>query len=141
MKYDDFEIGQTYETAQYLFTKADIMAFASEYDPQYMHLDEAKAAQGRFGGIIASGMQTMAVAFKLWVQLGMYGDEVVAGTGMNNVRFIRPVYPGNRIRTKAEVIGKTDKNSDNGIVTVLLTAVNEKDERVFTAELSALIRK
>jgi len=63
MKLDEFTIGQVFETKSLKLTKEDIMRFAKEFDPQYMHLDEGKAKQGRFNGIIASGIHTMAISF------------------------------------------------------------------------------
>ena len=90
MKLDEFTIGQVFQTKSLKLTKEDIIRFAGEFDPQYMHLDEEKANQGRFNGIIASGIHTLAISFKLWVDEGIYGDDVIAGTRMNNIKFISP---------------------------------------------------
>ncbi len=106
-----------------------------------MHLDEEKAKQGRFNGIIASGIQTIAVSFKLWVETGSYGDDVIAGTAMNNLKFLKPVYPGDELYTVVEVIAVNEKNNGTGIVTVLLSTYNNKDVKVFEGELSVLINK
>ena len=65
MKLDEFTIGQVFKTKSFKLTKEEIMGFAEEFDPQYMHLDEEKAQQGRFNGIIASGIHTIALSFKL----------------------------------------------------------------------------
>jgi len=65
MKLDEFTIGQVFKTKPFKLTKEEIMGFAEEFDPQYMHLDEEKAQQGRFNGIIASGIHTIALSFKL----------------------------------------------------------------------------
>ena len=106
MKLDEFTIGQVFETKSFKLTKEDITRFAGEFDPQYMHLDEEKANQGRFNGIIASGIHTLAISFKLWVEQGIYGDDVIAGTRMNNIKFIKPVYPNDELHTIVEVIDK-----------------------------------
>ncbi|WP_165624829.1 MaoC/PaaZ C-terminal domain-containing protein [Staphylococcus aureus] len=95
MKYDDFIVGETFKTKSLHITEEEIIQFATTFDPQYMHIDKEKAEQSRFKGIIASGMHTLSISFKLWVEEGKYGEEVVAGTQMNNVKFIKPVYPGN----------------------------------------------
>ena len=139
MKFSEFEIGQRYETKTIKLSKQNIIDFAQVYDPQYMHIDEEKAKQGRFGNLIASGMQTMSASFKLWVEEGIYGEEVVAGTGMNNVQFIKPVFPDDELRVVVEVIETVPKRRGNGIVTVQLTTYNQDDSKVFQAELSALI--
>ncbi|MNK31780.1 Bifunctional protein PaaZ [compost metagenome] len=141
MKFHEFYIGQVFKTKSLKLTKEDITRFASEFDPQYMHLDEGKAAQGRFNGIIASGIQTLAVSFKLWVETGSYGDDVVAGTAMNNIKFIKPVYPGDELHTMVEVTALREKLNETGIVTVLLSTFNDKDEKVFEGDLSVLVNK
>jgi len=140
MKFEEFTLGHVFKTASITLSKESIIEFASVYDPQYMHLDEEKAAAGRFRGIIASGIQTMAVSFKLWVETGAYGEEVVAGTSMNDIRFIKPVYPDDELRVEAEVIDLKEKRR-SGIVTVLLSTYNGKNEKVFSGELSALVDK
>ncbi|WP_280161100.1 MaoC/PaaZ C-terminal domain-containing protein (plasmid) [Priestia megaterium] len=119
----------------------EIMGFAEEFDPQYMHLDEEKAQQGRFNGIIASGIHTIALSFKLWIEEGMYGNDVIAGTEMNNIKFIKPVYPEDELHTIVEVIDKKTKNNETGILTVLLSTYNNKEQKVFEGDLSVLIKK
>ncbi|MEK5056968.1 hypothetical protein BK126_18410 [Paenibacillus sp. FSL H7-0326] len=141
MRFGEFYIGQEFKTKSLRLSKDDIIRFASEFDPQYMHLNEDKANQGRFNGIIASGIQTLAVSFKLWVETGNYGDEVIAGTAMNNIKFIKPVYPGDELYTLVKVTELKEKRNETGLVTVLLTTFNEKEEVVFEGELTVLIRK
>ncbi len=141
MKLDEFTIGQVFATKSFKLTKEDITRFAGEFDPQYMHLDEEKANQGRFNGIIASGIHTLAISFKLWVEQGIYGDDVIAGTRMNNIKFIKPVYPDDELHTIVEVIDKKAKKNETGIVTVLLSTFNDKEEKVFEGDLSVLIKR
>ncbi|MGE7689773.1 MaoC family dehydratase [Lysinibacillus sp. NPDC097214] len=141
MKLDEFTIGDVFETKPYKLTKEDIMRFAGEFDPQYMHLDEEKANQGRFNGIIASGIHTLAISFKLWVEEGKYGEDVIAGTRMNNIRFIKPVYPDDELHIIVKVIDKKVTKNEMGILTVLLSTFNDKEEKVFEGELSALIKR
>ncbi|SEN54023.1 Acyl dehydratase [Terribacillus saccharophilus] len=139
MKFSEYEVGRRYETKALKLSKEDIIEFAKVYDPQYMHIDEEKAKQGRFGNLIASGMQTMSTSFKLWVETGVYGEHVVAGTGMNNIQFIKPVFPDDELRVVVEVIEIVPKRRGNGIVTVQLSTYNQDEVKVFQAELSALI--
>lgn len=141
MKFDEFAIGQVFETKSIKLTQEEIMKFAGEFDPQYMHLDEEKANQGRFNGIIASGIHTMSLSFKLWIEQGMYGEEIIAGTGMNNIKFIKPVYPDDELYTIVEVLDKNAVKQESGIVTVLLSTYNHKEEKVFRGELSVLIKR
>ncbi|MDZ5784460.1 MaoC family dehydratase [Marinococcus luteus] len=141
MKLDTFTPGQIFETDAFRVTKEDILRFAREFDPQYMHMDEEKAAAGRFNGIIASGIHTISITFKLWVETGMYGDDVVAGTEMNHIKFMKPVYPGDELRAYAEVMKIEAKRETEGILTVMLRTYNQKNIKVFESELSALIKR
>jgi len=141
MKLDEFTIGQVFQTKSLKLTKEDIMRFAGEFDPQYMHLDEEKAKQGRFDGIIASGIHTLAITFKLWVEEGFYGEDVIAGTRMNNIKFIKPVYPEDVLHINVEVIDKKATKDETGILTVSLTTFNDRDEKVFEGDLSVLIKR
>lgn len=141
MKLDEFTLGQVFQTKSFKLTKEDIMRFAGEFDPQYMHVDEEKASQGRFNGIIASGIHTLAISFKLWVEEGVYGEDVIAGTRMNNIKFVKPVYPGDELHTLVEVIDKQAAKKETGILTVLLSTYNHKEEKVFEGDLSVLIKR
>ncbi|WP_434751266.1 MaoC family dehydratase [Paenibacillus amylolyticus] len=134
MKFSDFKIGQRYETESVHLTKEDIIRFAELYDPQYMHLDEDKAKKGRFGGLIASGMQTLNVTFHLWIDVGVYGEHIIAGTSMNQIQFLKPVYPGDELHVTAEVTELRPRRTGNGTVTVLLSTFNQKGQNVFRAE-------
>ena len=141
MKLDAFTIGQVFKTKSIKLTIEDIIRFAGEFDPQYMHLDEEKANQGRFNGIIASGIHTLAISFKLWVEEGIYGEDVIAGTRMNNIKFIKPVYPGDELHIIVEVIDRKAIKNETGILTVLLSTFNDKEEKVFEGDLSVLIKR
>jgi len=141
MKLDEFTIGQVFQTKSLKLTKEDIMKFAGDFDPQYMHLDEEKANLGMFNGIIASGIHTLAISFKLWVEAGFYGEDVIAGTRMNNIKFIKPVYPEDELHIIVEVIDKKATKNETGILTVLLSTFNHKEEKVFEGDLSVLIKR
>jgi acyl dehydratase len=141
MKFDEFTIGQVFETKSFKLTKEDIIRFAREFDPLYMHLDEEKSMHSRFNGIIASGIHTIAITTKLWVEKGIYGDDVVAGSGMNNIKFIKPVYPGDELHTIVKVTDKKAKKEEFGIITLLFLTYNHKEEKVFEGDLSVLIKR
>lgn len=141
MRFDEFTIGQVFETKSLKLTKEDIMRFAGEFDPLYMHVDEEKAMNSRFNGIIASGIHTLAVTTKLWVETGLYGDDVIAGSGMNHIKFIKPVYPGDELYTIVKVIDKIAKKEEFGNITLLFSTYNHKEEKVFEGDLSVLIKR
>lgn len=140
MKFEDFTIGQSYETASYQMTKEKIQNFAREFDPQYMHLDEEKATSSSFGDIIASGMHTLNISFRLWIDLGIYGEDIIAGRGMEKLVFRKAVYPGDHLSVKVVVTEKKLLKNGQGLVTVKMTTYNQKKERVLTASLSAMMK-
>lgn len=141
MKLNEFTIGQEFISKSFYVTKEKIQEFANEYDPQYMHIDEEKANQSRFNGVIASGMHTLSISFKLWVEENKYGEDVIAGTGMNNIKFIRPVYPSDTLHTVIKVIDKQPRKDNTGILTVKLSTYNQHEKKVVEGELSALLKK
>lgn len=141
MNFDMLTVGQTFETKNHKVTKEEIITFASQYDPQYMHVDPEKAKKSIFKGIIASGLHTLNLSFKLWIDLKLFEDKIIAGTGIDKLRFTKPVYPGDVLNVVATVIGKQERE-DVGEVTILLsTYKNDGAIQVLKAEISALISK
>ncbi len=138
---EQFAAGQVFTTRSHTMALADIRRFAAEFDPEYMHLDPDKARAGRYGGIIASGMHTLAVTFKLWVELGLYGDEVIAGKEMTYERFLKPVYPDDLLHVVVRVAGIQATKHDRGLLTVQLATYNQLDEQVLEAEITALVKR
>ncbi|ETI68824.1 MaoC family dehydratase [Neobacillus vireti] len=140
MKFDEIPVGKIFETSSYKVSKEEIVTFATQFDPQYMHIDEEKAKQSRFKGIIASGLHTLSISFKLWAESEVFGDDVIAGTAMNNLKFTKPVYPGDTLHVVVEIIKKEERKR-TGEITWLLSSYNQNGTQVFSAEMSALISK
>jgi acyl dehydratase len=140
MKFDELAIGQKFETLSYKVSKEEIIAFATQFDPQFMHIDEEKAKESRFKGIIASGLHTLSLSFKLWVEAGAFGEDVIAGTGVNNLKFTKPVYPEDVLYVTTEVIKKEERKG-SGEVTLLLSSFKNNGEQILQAEISALVSK
>jgi acyl dehydratase len=140
MKFGELSIGQRFETMSYKVSKEEIIVFASQFDPQYMHIDEEKAKESRFRGIIASGLHTLSLSFKLWVETGILGEDVIAGTGVNNLKFTKPVFPDDVLYVTTEVI-ELEERKGSGEVTLLLSTFKNDGEQVLKAEISALVSK
>lgn len=133
------KLGNIYKTKSYKVTREKVIEFAKEFDPQYLHLDEEKAKKGRFKDIIAPGTHTLSISMKLWIECDVFGEDLIAGVGMKQVKFIKPVYPGDELHVFAEATEKIKKNEEAGIITLLLSTYNHKDEKVLETEVSALI--
>ncbi|OLO37912.1 hypothetical protein BTR23_13320 [Alkalihalophilus pseudofirmus] len=143
MKFDEITTGISYQTNTYEVTKEDIFKFAHEFDPQYMHVDEEKANQSMFGGIIASGLHTLSITWKLWVDMNIIGDDIIGGAGMNYVKFAKPVYPEDRLTVEVKFVEKKEhpKYTDRGLVTTLLRTFNQDQQLVLEIEMLGLVKK
>jgi acyl dehydratase len=115
---DDFEAGQVRELGRFTLTEEEIVAFAREYDPQDLHVDPAAAADGPFGGLIASGWQTAGCCMRLLVE-GMLGPAASMGaTGVEELRWPAPTRPGQTIEVENEILSvrPSESRDDRGYV-------------------------
>ena len=103
MKFAEFHAGQRIEAGPYAVTEAQVQQFAEAHDPQWFHTDPAAAATGRFGGLIASGWHTCAIAMRLIANGALQGSESFASPGVAQVRWPHPVRPGDSLRLRATV--------------------------------------
>lgn len=141
--FNEFHVGDRFETRGITLTDSQIVDFALTYDPQHMHVDATAAEAGPFGGLIASGFQTLALSFRLFYDLGLVVDSNIVGPGMDEVRWTAPVKPGDTIRTAVEVIEARESRSkpDRGTVRFQFTVLNQRDETVMTYLAITIIRK
>jgi acyl dehydratase len=141
---EDFEVGRVFETGTARLGEDDIVAFARAWDPQPMHLDPEAARKGVHGGLIASGFQTIALAFRLFVDTGALAACSVGGAGMSDVRWRVPVRPGDVLRSRVEVVDRrpTRSGPDRGMVRLRLLAFNQRGEEVLCFDTySILLRR
>jgi acyl dehydratase len=104
MRFAEFHAGQVIEAGPYLVTEAEIIAFATAWDPQWFHTDPKAAAKGRFGGLIASGWHTCVIAMRLAADVALIGSESFASPGLAQIRWPHPVRPGDRLKLRITVI-------------------------------------
>ena len=135
--FDDLKEGERFVTGRWTLDEAEIVAFAREFDPQPIHVDTAGAADGPYGGLIASGFQTMALGFRLFYELGVINEACIGGPGIDNVRFLRPVRPGDTIHAIATVAEARPSRSkpDRGYVRMAYEVRNQRDEAVLSYEI------
>jgi acyl dehydratase len=101
----DLRIGQIFETGSLTIEQNDVVAFATSYDPQPMHLDAEAARATLFGGLVASGWHVAALTIRLMVEARPFGATPLIGAEVERLRFRRPVRPGTRLRCRASVEG------------------------------------
>lgn len=137
------QAGDVFELGAAVVDRASILVFAILYDPQLFHLDEDAAERSVFRGLVASGLQTLAVVQGLAVRSGIL-DRIgaVAGLGMDKVRLPRPVRPDDELWATMEVLDLTSSRSrpGQGVARCRLAAANQHGEPVVTYESSMLVR-
>ena len=134
--WEDFKVGDTMEMGRHTFLEEEILAFGREFDPQPFHTDAAKAAETVFGGLIASGWHTCAVGMRLMVESYLGSTASLGSPGIDSIRWLKPVRPGDTLVYSRTVIESRASASRKGVGLVKhrWEAVNQAGERVFTME-------
>ena len=142
MKFAQFHVGQQIEAGPYVVTEAEILDFARAYDPQWFHTDPEAAAQGLFGGLIASGWHTCGIAMRLVAQAALAGSESFASPGLKYVKWPAPVRPGDALRLLAEVtdLRRSATRSTLGILEWRWQLINQHDVQVLDLVATSLFR-
>ncbi len=132
--FEDLEVGMQFKGGgQVQVTEADIKRFAAEFDPQPFHLDNAAAERTAFKGLAASGWHTGAIAMRLTVEIHPFGPHPLLGLGVDNLRWLMPVRPGDTLRIEGEVVGLTpSRTKPQGTVLIKWTLYNQRNEAVYT---------
>lgn len=143
MYVEEFQVGETFLTAYYHVSKEDIINFAAKYDPQFIHCDEKKANQHEFSSVIASGLHTLSISMKLVIDSNILGSEIICGVGLDQVRFLRPVYPEDCLQAHIKVVGNEIHSiqKDRGYVNVKVLVKNKAGEKVLSYKTKALIKR
>lgn len=140
---EDFTVGEEIVTAGRTVTEEAIVAFASQYDPQYFHIDVEAARESPFGGLIASGFQTLAIAFRLFLDTGVFAGTSLGSPGMDEVRWLRPVRPGDTLRTIATVteLRPSASKPERGLLSAAFRIFNQHDDVVMTIATKTFIAR
>ena len=131
---DDLSVGDVIETAGVTLSEGLVIDFALAYDPQPFHLDKVAAGDSIFGGLIASGFQTIALTFRLFRDTGVLNGTNLGGHGLDEVRWLAPVRAGDTIRARITVEAITPSRSkpDRGTVRFRYRAYNQDDVEVLS---------
>ena len=140
---DDLTPGQRFTTPGLTLTEAEIIDFAWRYDPQPFHLDANAAANSPYGGLIASGFQSLAICFRLFIQSGLLADSSMGSPGIDELRWLAPVRPGDTLHSEVEVLEVKPSSSkpDRGIARLRYNAVNQHQETVLKFTVIHLLRR
>lgn len=143
--FEDIEVGEVLDLGSHLFTEEDILSFARRFDPQRFHVDPVAAKDSLFGGLCASGWHTASVWMRQMVrhQAQLMAEASGSGRrlprfgpspGFRELKWLKPVYPGDEIAYRATVTEKVELNSKPrwGLVRTLAEGVNQKGETVIS---------
>ena len=142
--FEDLEVGSKDSFGNYTVDREEIISFAAQFDPQAFHLDDDAAAQMHFGSIVASGWHTCAMTMRMLVEHMEGAKRAGLGSpGVDEIRWHRPVYPGDTLRIETELIDKTPSRSrpDMGSYRSLVSVYNQENTVVMTLKSIGLIRR
>ena len=140
---DDFAVGERFTTAGVTLTDGQIIDFALRYDPQPFHLDKEAAKDSVFGGLVASGIQTMALSFRLFHQTGVIAACNMAAPGLEDVKFLKPVRAGDTLHVEVEVleVHRSASKPDRGTLRLRYDCRNQRGVDVFTMIIPHIVRR
>lgn len=141
--YEDIEVGSRQSFGRYEVTREEVVDYASKYDPQPFHLDDAAAATTYFGRLSASGWHTCAMTMRMLVDnMSTVQQAGLGSPGVDNLRWVKPVYPGDVLRCETEVIEKRRSKSrpDMGLFKSRCRTFNQLEEVVLEMVSNGLIR-
>lgn len=134
--WEDFKTGEAHVMGSHTFTAEEIISFAKQFDPQPIHVDPEAAKASFFGGLIASGWHTCAVGMRFAVDTYINAGVSLGSPGLDNIRWLKPVRPGDHITYRRITLSTRPSNSlpGVGLMQGRIEAVNQNGEIVMTNE-------
>lgn len=131
---EDFQVGERWVSSPTTIAEEEMVAYGLANDPQTMHTNPELAKSGPFGGLIASGWQIAALSMRVFVQSGGYGKTPVIGMGIDELRWRKPVRPGDILTVEREVVEivRSESQPDRGTIRTQVSVRNQAGEVVMT---------
>jgi acyl dehydratase len=141
--FEDYEVGFSAKYGAEVVTEGEIIEFASRYDPQGIHTDPVAAKDGPFGGLIASGWHTTAIMMRIFATEFLNGNASLASPGIDELRWLLPVRPGDVLSARCEVQESKPSRSkpDRGLIRTLVSVENDRGEPVMTLLAMSILRR
>ncbi|MBW8316031.1 MAG: MaoC family dehydratase [Thiobacillus sp.] len=141
--WEDLEIGQVRDLGSLSPTKEEIIAFASQFDPQPFHLSEEGGKASVFGALSASGWHTCAMAMRLMVTNFLHETSSLGSPGLESLKWTKPVYPGDVLRLQHTITEKRpmSKRPDVGLVRTVWEMFNQHGDKVLHMEGYGMFRR
>jgi acyl dehydratase len=141
--FEDYIEGDVHQFGSIAVEENELLSFAKRFDPQQMHTDPDAAKRGPFGGIIASGWHTAGLMMRLYVQHYLTHVASLASPGLDELRWLKPVRPGDMLSVRVTVLKAvpSKSKSDRGAVTSFIEVINQRNDVVMTLKVVNLIAK
>ena len=141
--WEDMPVGSVRDLGSITPTAEEIVAFATQFDPQPFHLDAEAAKQSVFGGLCASGWHTCSMAMRLMVTNFLLESSSQGSPGLENIKWLKPVFPGDTLRLQHTVIESRPmtKRLDVGLVRTVWAMFNQRGEQVLHMEGYGMFRR
>jgi acyl dehydratase len=141
--YEDYTKGEVVRGPGFTLTEDAIIDWALRYDPQPIHMDKLAAEKSIYGGLIASGWQIGSISFRLLLQAGLLGAASLGSPGVDELRWLLPIRPGDTIYPEAEVVNTRVSASkpDRGLVTIAYRVRNQRGETVMTLRAVQIVKR
>ncbi|MFQ5970892.1 MAG: MaoC family dehydratase [Alphaproteobacteria bacterium] len=141
--FDDFEVGERFVSRGVTVSEGQMLDFALAYDPQPFHIDKEAAGKSHYGGLIASGFQTLALAWRMMAQENLMTACSMGSPGIDELRWLKPVRPGDTVHTEVVVTDKrpSDSKPDRGVLMMAYEMKNQTGEAVLSFTLIHLVRR
>lgn len=139
---EDFSVGEEIVSAEeYEMTRERLAEYADEYDPQPIHIDARAAEHEMFGELIASGWHTLSVTMRLMVRSNIFAGAPVVGVGVDRLRYLKPVRPGDMISARAKVleVRLSESHPERGYLVLHITTTRGGGEPVISQEWTVLV--
>jgi acyl dehydratase len=141
--FEDYVPGSVYEFGSVKVEEQEIIEFARKYDPQVFHMDPEGAKKTRFGGLIASGWHTAAIAMRMLVDHFISRVASMGSPGADKMRWLIPVRPGDELSIRVTILKArpSRSNPEQGIVELFVEVINQNNEVVMTRTAISLMRR
>jgi len=141
--FEDLNEGDSYSLGPLFVSKKEILEFANKYDPQPFHIDEKKAKESLFGNLCASGWHTCSLYMKMLCDSFIKNLASLGSPGMNEIRWIKPLFPDQNITGKVIIVSKTPSKSKPQIGSLITNSevYNNKKEIIMTLQSISIVKK
>ena len=139
MYFDDIKLGMTVEIAPAVIHKEKMIAFARDYDPIPLHMDEEYAKTTPFGKLIAPGVMSFMSVWAKYLEVDFFGEELLAGKS-TKIEWVKPVFAEDILTGKAVITNLVKRNPKNGLVEISIEAYNQHGELVLKDVTEAIVK-